>query len=225
VKKISLSANALKLIACVTMLIDHVGLFFFPADLLWRVVGRIAFPLFALLIAEGFEKTSNVERYLFRLLAFAAISQLPYSLMMLSVGLPTYLPNIFITLAAGLLALILLRNLPARYSYPLVGIMIVCAQYFSFDYGAYGILLILGSALFLKYKHLGALALLILHAGYTVAGFFTDSLSVQTFAAMSVPILMCYNGERGSGLPRHFFYWFYPAHLLVLWMVWFATVI
>src|SRR3989344_3632203 len=104
VKKVSLSSNALKLIACATMLIDHVGALFFPGVLLWRLVGRLSFPLFAFLIAEGAEQSSDARKYLFRLLALAVVSELPYRLFIHATGFAGQRLNIFFTLSAGLVA-------------------------------------------------------------------------------------------------------------------------
>lgn len=70
--------DMLKLIAIVTMIIDHTGLLFFPEYRIFRTIGRIAFPIFAYQVAVGFEKTSNRQKYQTRLLIFGLISQIPY---------------------------------------------------------------------------------------------------------------------------------------------------
>ena len=69
------------------MLIDHVGLLFFPGDPLWRLVGRISFPLFAFLIAEGYRHSRDREAYAFRLGLLALISQMPFMLMLDAAGI------------------------------------------------------------------------------------------------------------------------------------------
>lgn len=71
--------DMLKLIALLTMLIDHVGYLFFPEQLIFRTIGRIAFPIFAYQISIGFQKTSSRKRYAFRLFLFACLAQIPYS--------------------------------------------------------------------------------------------------------------------------------------------------
>ncbi len=203
------------------MLIDHVGMLFFPEHLLFRVVGRISFPIFAFLIAEGFEKTSNVRRYLFRLLAFAAISQVPYSLFMQASGLSSIRLNIFFTLSAGLLALMVFKRLPVAYSIPSIVLLSIVAEFASFDYGIYGILTVLASSLFLRFRAIGFLVLLGLPLLRTTVEFLSGFLSIQIYATLSAPFLMLYNGERGRQLPRLFLYGFYPVHLLVLLLIWF----
>lgn len=82
-----ISSFILKIIAAVTMLIDHAGLTLYYAKVLppsslyfaMRSVGRIAFPLYAFLLVNGFEKTRDRTKYLTRLCIFAVISQLPYT--------------------------------------------------------------------------------------------------------------------------------------------------
>jgi hypothetical protein len=71
--------DMLKLIALLTMLIDHIACLFFPEQVILRTIGRIAFPIFAYQISIGFKKTSSRKRYAFRLFLFACLSQIPYS--------------------------------------------------------------------------------------------------------------------------------------------------
>lgn len=202
------------------MFVDHVGLLFFPEELLLRVIGRISFPIFAFLVAEGLEKTSNAWKYLLRLLIFAVLSQIPYSLFLQTSGLPPIRLNIFFTLSAGLIALMMLKKLRTAYALPGVVFIAVTAQYASFDYGVYGILTVLLSALFLRRRAAGFSALVGLPVLRAIAEFFSGFLSVQIYAALSAPLLMLYEGAYGRRLPRLLFYSFYPIHLLVLALVW-----
>lgn len=78
-KKASYRNDMLKLLAMVTMLIDHIGYMYFPNETLFRIIGRLAFPIFAYQIAIGYSKTSNLKKYVFRLSVFAIITQIPYS--------------------------------------------------------------------------------------------------------------------------------------------------
>ncbi len=219
-KRPFLSSSSLKLIALVTMTIDHIGMLFFPSQLLWRIIGRVSFPLFAFLIAEGFEKTSDVRKYFSRLLSFAALSQIPYSLFMFSTGFPSPHLNIFFTLSAGLFALILWKQLPPRYSAPSIGLLMYLAEYASFDYGAYGILTILASALFLRFRTTGIISLTLLPLLYTAIYSLVSALSLQMYASMSVPLVTIYNKEHGKHFPRRLLYWFYPVHFLLLLSIW-----
>ena len=94
-----MSSFKLKLVAITTMLIDHIGVIIFPNILWLRLLGRLAFPLFAFFITEGFRKTSDVKKYLQRLFILALVSQLPY---WTAFGIDAGL-NIFFTLTLGLL--------------------------------------------------------------------------------------------------------------------------
>ena len=76
------SSNALKIIACVSMLIDHIGIVFVDNNLFMRAVGRLAFPIFAFLLVQGLLHTSDVRRYLLRLSIFAVVSEIPFDLAM-----------------------------------------------------------------------------------------------------------------------------------------------
>lgn len=84
VEKEGLQKNAyrndmLKLLALVTMLVDHIGYMYFPNEMLLRIIGRLAFPIFTYQIAIGYSRTSNLKKYVLRLSLFALITQLPYS--------------------------------------------------------------------------------------------------------------------------------------------------
>ncbi len=96
-----MSSFQLKMIAVITMLIDHIGAVIFPDIIVLRIIGRLAFPLFAFLITEGYRHTSNFNRYLGRLFIFAIISQYPF---WLAFGFDAGL-NIFSTLFLGLIAI------------------------------------------------------------------------------------------------------------------------
>lgn len=71
--------DMLKLLALVTMLVDHIGYMYFPDEMLFRIIGRLAFPIFAYQIALGYSRTSNLKKYVLRLSLFALITQIPYS--------------------------------------------------------------------------------------------------------------------------------------------------
>ena len=90
-------SNLIKLIAITSMLADHTGIVFFPNNPMWRIAGRIAFPLFAYQLGVGYEHTSDKKKYTLRLLLFALISQLPYYLVR-----GQWVPNIFFALLLGL---------------------------------------------------------------------------------------------------------------------------
>ncbi len=80
IKKYGISANTLKIIAVLSMITDHVGFVFFPHELMFRYVGRIAFPIYCFLLTEGFFHTRNIYRYLARMGIFAVLSEIPFNL-------------------------------------------------------------------------------------------------------------------------------------------------
>lgn len=216
---LTLSSSALKIIAYVTMVVDHIGFVFFPGQALWRIIGRIAFPLFAFLIAEGYRHTKSLDAYMKRLLLFALISQIPLMLMYSAAGRSSLSLNIFFTLCAGLIAVALIDRTPLPLAVLSTLTLSALAEILHFDYGAYGVLLIVASYLTLSRGTWGYGAL----AGLMLLFPLTQKLVLQVFALMSVPLLFLYNGERGRDLlPRQFFYWFYPVHMLVLWGVWYV---
>ncbi len=205
------------------MVVDHVGLLFFPHQLLWRIFGRLAFPLFAFLIAEGFTRTSNVRKYLFRLLGFAVISQIAYLPFNYATGWNLAHLNIFFTLSAGLIAIITVNRFSLFSSIPAVILISAFADFASFDYGAYGVLTVLLSRLVLTHRRVGLSTLLFYPQMITIFRFVLGVPTLQFFASMSVPLIAVYNGERGSVLPRSFFYGFYPVHILILSLIWYYT--
>ena len=92
-----LSGNALKLIACVFMVIDHVGVFLLPQYYILRVLGRIAFPIFAFMIAEGARHTRNRLRYFLTVFISAVTVQIVYYVAMRSLEM-----SIFVTFSLSL---------------------------------------------------------------------------------------------------------------------------
>ena len=91
-------------IAMLTMLIDHVGLVFFPHQEIWRIIGRIAFPIYVYALVQGHRYTSR-PKYIIRLAIIAVISQIPYQLALDPEGL-----NVVITLVAGAIVLYVLER-------------------------------------------------------------------------------------------------------------------
>ena len=134
----------IKIIALFTMLIDHIGAVFFPGQLMYRYVGRIAMPLFAYCIARGFYYTRNKNKYMGLILLFAFISQVPYRFMLQAVGASNLSTlNILFT---WFLALMLIRGIEGvRTMNPFITVaLIIIPLAFPFltrvEYGIYGVL-------------------------------------------------------------------------------------
>lgn len=202
----------MKWIAVLTMITDHVGRMFFPDVHIFNIIGRIAFPLFAFLLVEGFVHTGNLKKYMLRMLIFACISEIPYDLAMQETWLEFSRQNTIWTLTLGLLMLALCRKY--QYSvWAVAGIAVVCcaaAALLRFDYGAGGIVLIL-ILYFLRdrqwLKYLAMLGLSVLWFGGT-----------EIAAMISIIFMLAYNGKHGKNM-KYMFYWFYPVHLAVLFFI------
>lgn len=202
------------------MIIDHIGLLFFPEQIIFRIIGRISFPLFAFLVAEGFSKTSNVNKYLKRLSIFAVISQIPYMFFEMSGGITNFTFNILFTLALGVLTLLMMqkiKNLPIKIFAVLV--IVTLAHFGKFSYGAYGILSILASHLVLKSKKAGIASLFALPFLENIRLVFINIIFPQFFAFLAVIPIYFYNGKPGEKISRWWFYWFYPVHMAILGII------
>ena len=135
-KSFSLSGFDLKIIAVITMIIDHAGAFLFPQAKILRIIGRISFPIFAFLICEGYEHTKDVKKYMLRLLLFAVISEPFFDLAMsgtifsLNNG-----QNVIFTLLIGVVTIYFCeRN--GTWIWSMIGM--VAGDFIAGDYGAFG---------------------------------------------------------------------------------------
>lgn len=223
------SSSILKIIAIISMTIDHMGvILIYPkinlmpdeAKKLYylyiatRIIGRIAFPIFAFLIAEGALKTANIKKYLSRLLLFALISEIPYDIATNGRIFDMGSQNIFWTLAAGLGIIMLIKN--KKYTGKLKAIILsvslcVVSSFLSFSLG--GIMLILSFYIF-RYDEKRLIPSVFIS---TFIMTMTSSL-LQLFSLLAGPFIYLYNGKRG-GVNKYLFYAYYPLHLLVLFLI------
>ena len=216
-------AFALKMIAIIAMTIDHVGVLLYP-DALWlRVIGRLAMPIMTFLIVEGYHNTTNLKRYLIRLLIFALIAQPIYRL-----AFPHGL-NVLFDLLAGLCLIWLADRIRLPWATYLLIAMVG----------------IIGIAIELDWWHLGLFLIFIFHktrgrfkstvstlSALLVVNFFVFAIvsaytgdysyviinAINLGCILALPILFLYNGLRGSDY-RYFFYTYYPLHLLLLFAI------
>ena len=220
-----LSGSALKTLAIITMLIDHSAICFRPLldrerlvflgtrmtyYHMLRGVGRIAFPLFCFLLAEGCRHTRSRARYALSLFLFALLSELPYNLF--NTGTLAYkTQNVFFTLLLGCLAIWAIekwRQKPFLCALALLGLAGV-SLLLKADYGWAGYCFIV---------------LLYLLAEQPVAQLFAGITLLPWPGWLSVSFLPMnlYNGKRGyirGPVGKYFFYAFYPLHLLLLWQL------
>lgn len=205
-----LNVTHLKIIAMLTMLVDHVG--FFTNNLPMRMIGRIAFPIFAFQISEGFSHTKNKRKYILKLLLFAIISEIPFNLFLNKTIFYPHQQNVVFTLLFGLLIINCLNTLfnkPQIYrgilSVIVIPILLGLSLLIHTDYEIWGVLIIVIFYLCKKFKTLYILQFLLLCAK-------------NPFSAISMLFILMYNGGKGSiNKPvQTICYWFYPLHMLIL---------
>ena len=240
-RKPGITGSTLKLIAIITMLIDHTGAVLvegwmqqsaggingiYALYIGMRSVGRIAFPIFIFLLVEGMEHTRNRWKYLIRLWIFAIVSEIPFDMafnleksqifsgQLLEFGYQ----NVFFTLAIGLMVCIGIRIVEEKALKNGIKIVLnllmtiagmAAAELLRTDYGGIGVLAIVMMYL-LRHRRVVAVT------ACCIILMFSSSLEMVAFLAL-IPICF-YNGERGWKL-KWVFYIFYPAHLLLLWLI------
>ncbi|MDF1617808.1 TraX family protein [Petrocella sp. FN5] len=208
-----MSNTNLKIIACITMLIDHIGAILYPDVSLLRMIGRLSFPIFTFLIVEGFHHTKNIKKYGIRLGIFALISEIPYDLAFRGNFIDFYKQNIFFTLFLGLVCLWLYHRYKAHQ--PMLAMMAVLligalSVILRTDYTIYGISMIFLFDFFRDKR--------IIACGAVGAINFMMGSMVQGLAIFALPLILAYNGKKGIHL-KFLFYGFYPVHLMVLYLI------
>ncbi|MBR2412961.1 MAG: hypothetical protein IKB13_00505 [Clostridia bacterium] len=243
-EKKAITSAKLKIIALVCMTLDHIGHVFYipmmsasPAFALLytllRFVGRIAFPLYAFMIAEGCRHTKNIKKYFALLAIFAAVSEIPFNIAGNGTVLDSSAQNVYFTLFLGLAACYVVRLLKENgkhilWSAPVAALLCASAYFLSTDYSWYGVLLIWLCAVTQEQKNAVRIPvllvglLLIARPWQIIQNDFAfaciDNSCMQLFGSLPALYLICrYNGERGNlRINKYFFYAYYPAHLLIL---------
>ncbi len=189
------------------MLIDHIGFVFYPEQLAFRVVGRLSFPIFAFFIAEGYIHTSSLKRYGYRLAVFALISQIPYLLVFEYLQL-----NIFFTLLFSLVCIYSIEQ--KRY---LLTLSILATAYIvPVSYGVFGVLLP-ASYYFLR-NNKGYL--LSIQTLLTLVYSLSIQVLFQVTSVLATPLIwITQRVHLPISINKYWFYWFYPAHLLFLYIM------
>lgn len=244
-----LSGNTIKIIACITMLVDHVskvilypllcsmldrGVVSFeqvlPIDYFIRftlyAIGTIAFPLYCLLLVEGFLHTRDRKRYAKSLLIFGLISELPFDLAFfgryarLNGTYPFYweYQNVYFTLFLGLMALWGMEHFSGKGFKHLVlqalSVAAAClaATLIASDYGGMGIVFI--TVLYLCRRSRLAQTL-----GFLAAYMLTTGSQPPVCTLIAALLILLYSGKRGGKMPKYLFYWFYPVHIFLLYLL------
>lgn len=209
--KSGINTFTLKMIAIVAMLIDHVGAVLFPQYRFLRCIGRIAFPIFAYTLVEGFIHTHDLNKYLMRLGALAIISEVPFDLALRGKVLEFGHQNVFFTLFLGLVMLYIMTKAPDELSGLLcVFVILFISRYLRIDYGYRGLLMIFWYYYYRSNKSMKLLGIAFINV-FIMGG-------AQIFAVLALIPILLHNGERGPKC-KGFFYGFYPVHLLAIYFI------
>lgn len=238
-----LSGSTIKIIAIISMFIDHFGQIVLKNGIVMNspysvfsdsqfnmilkaidichILGRIAFPIFCFLIVEGFVHTHDIKKYIKRLAIFAILSEPIYDLAFSGNILNLGAQNVFFTLLLGLLTISLIKKYNNNYLIALITIVIssIISYYCKTDGWYYGIIL---TSIFYLFREHSILKFIL--AGVTMYGCGLD-FSIKAFlspyfliALSSLIFLSLYNGSRGLKM-KYVFYVFYPGHLAILYLV------
>ena len=232
-----LSGNILKLIAAALMLIDHIGVILFPTLRILRIIGRISFPIFAFMVAEGCRHTKNKARYILTMLGFAVVIQTVYYLYSGGEDI-----NILFTLTLSILVIFSMDNFKhqifgedvPRVKVLLAFLLLFLAVSVTFmicraapiEYGFSGCMLAVMAAIFHSEKNYPAwfvmldnIPVSVLMLGLGLAVLCIGNSDIQVWSMLSMPLLLMYSGKRGKLKMKYFFYLFYPLHLVILYFI------
>lgn len=205
----------LEWIAIITMLIDHIGYEFFPSNVTWRKIGRLAFPIYTFLLVRGLTLTRSRTNYFKRLVIIAVLAQIPFTLLF-----EAYSLNVIFTLLYGASAVMLYEKVSRLWGISILVILgFIMAPLSDFtDYGLYGYVLFL-LYYFLKEK---PFALLFGHSILDVLyslNYFESWVSIQSLSIIATFIIILRKYIPEVKISRFFYRAFYPAHLLILYLL------
>ena len=234
-QRFCLSGNALKIIAAALMLIDHVGLILLPKITLLRIIGRLSYPIFAFMIAEGCAHTKNRLNYFLNIFVLGIVCQIALNIFDSGAKM-----SVLISFSVAILTVYSLQymkntvfsaksNKVKKCFSLLVFILTVLSVYLlnkalRIDYGFWGCMAPLFASVFktpancnLKFfKKLDNLFLQLIAFGICLVLISLKYGSLQSYCILSLLILMLYSGKRGKYKMKYFFYLFYPLHLVIL---------
>ena len=215
-----MNSFVLKLIAIITMFIDHIGYVFYDGNIsFFNYIGRFAFPIFAFQICQGYIYTKNLKKYFLRLLLFAIISQVPFMLFYTIIGSGFYLNTIF-TLLLGLSCIYVYDKHKSISLFASIIIAFI-AEITNCDYGFYGVITILIFYVFRKNTINACIAFIFLtlikHLIYIITfGLYPAYIYLFVFTIIPVIFICLYNGKKGKDT-KYLLYLFYPLHLLLIY--------
>lgn len=221
-RKKGLSQEALKGIACFTMLLDHIGATMVQGYAL-RIIGRIAFPIFCFLMAEGTFYTKNPRKYGLRLMIGALLSEIPFDLAFRG-KLTWEYQNVMLTLFLGFLTVEIIQ----RTEFDIVKLLAVSggfalAEWANTDYGGFGVLLVVlfsqtRGKLWFQTIMVAMFSWMINSLKIPVLGILVP---IEMFAIFAMIPIALYSGRKvtSNRAVQWGFYLFYPVHLMILVLV------
>ena len=238
-RSLSFSSSTLKMIAMLSMLIDHTWIALISGNIWMNCLGRLAFPIFAFELVEGYFHTHDVKAYAKRLFLFALISEIPFDLIAGGTIFYPFHQNVMFTLLLGLVSISAIDQAQTeplasqRMKYACyVTLSLLIALFGMVDYSIFGVFMIL-VFYFTRQKPLSTVWQFIAMAFincYLLAGqaiqLGSFAFPIQGFALLALPLIWLYNGKQGiqSKAFRLFGYLFYPLHLGILAMLCFAGI-
>lgn len=233
-----LNSDILRMVAVLLMISDHVWATYMNLGDWMTYIGRMAFPIFAFQIAEGFIHTSNLKKYTLRLLGFALISEIPFNLFYSSRWFNPYNQNVMFTLLLGLLAITVIdktRKEKTLKSIALCAVylfLISIASVLGFiDYGFLGVVTVVMFYLLRDFPFAWVaqlVAMVLINIVFFEGQVFpveilgkTVEIPSQGFAVFALIPIWLYGGRRGKAgkVVQYSFYAFYPVHMLVLYLI------
>jgi hypothetical protein len=205
----------MQILAMLSMTSDHFGRMFVPHDPLWQFIGRLAFPIYTYLLVIGYQRTRDVRRYFLRLLLIGVLAQIPY---MMAIR-PDHV-NVIGTLILGLLVLFALDRLKSvTLKILLVSAAMLLLEVFRFDYGFYGILLLL------IYRYTSRHVMVTLHLVLNIAAVFINGPAwILQMGSLASTLLIAYFPSIVKWIdririPKWMWRSFYPAHFVALLLI------
>lgn len=230
----------LRIFAMAAMLMDHLWATIVTGNSWMTYVGRLAYPIFAFLLVEGFFHTKNLKKYMLRMLLFAVISEIPFNIItgggiifpfhqnvlftfLLGLSIMWVLEKIkqrqklWLTIISGIAALILgfVLGTVTMVDYFGFGILMILTFYFAYG-KSYGWMIQLFGMFFINAKMMAG-RIIQFTLGGAVFGF-----PLQGIAVLSLLLIWLYNGKRGTNnkIAQYSFYAFYPLHMLIIGLIW-----
>ena len=236
------SGNVLKILAAIFMVIDHSGLMLFGDMSIMRIIGRLSFPIFAFMIAEGCKHTKNKVKYFSLVFICGVLFQIVFYVVEKSLEM-----SIFITFSTSILMIYALQDFKKQLFgkngwYSILSSFAIFAfsvaftyllnQELSINYKFWGCMLPVFAALlhadekdenqkFLQNIDYVPVNVLTMTIGLVISAFALEGVAetTQFYSLLAVPLLLLYSGKRGKYKMKYFFYLFYPIHLVVIYSI------